>query len=163
MSPPKRGRVSAAAKQVVSLAEVAKVRRPPAPCYLTGEQKAVWKQITESLPADWFPKETHTLLEQYCRHAVAARHVAQLIEDAEDSASPTDVDGGTTDAEGDAEDALGFDVDRYDKLLKMQEREGRALSSLATRMRLTQQATYHPEKQKGSRARGKKPFEFGNK
>ena len=48
------------------------------------------------------------------------------------------------------EDAEGIDESEYDKLLKMQERESRILVSLATKMRMTQQATYDPEKGKGS-------------
>jgi hypothetical protein len=39
----------------------------------------------------------------------------------------------------------------------MQEREGRALSSLATRMRLSQQTTYDKSKKKP--LQGKKPWE----
>jgi hypothetical protein len=61
------------------------------------------------------------MLAQYCRHVVAARRIAQLVTA--------------------AEKARKMDIDDYDKLLKMQDREGRALSSLATRMRLTHQAT----------------------
>jgi hypothetical protein len=77
------------------------------------------------MPADWFPRETHGMLAQYCRHVVAARRVAQLVAQAETS------------------DPLDLEV--YDRLLKMQEREGRALSSLATRMRISQQATVRAE------------------
>ncbi|MBK5958098.1 hypothetical protein CCR97_08190 [Rhodoplanes elegans] len=73
----------------------------------------------------------------YCRHVVAARRVAQLIEQAE-KADP-------------------FDVANYNTLLIMQEREGRALSSLATRMRLSQQATF--DKKKSKPIQGKKPWE----
>ena len=43
-------------------------------------------------------------------------------------------------------DTAIIDVGKYDKLLAMQEREGRALSSLATRMRITQQALYDKSK-----------------
>ena len=39
-----------------------------------------------------------------------------------------------------------------DRLLKMQEREGRAISALATRMRLTQQSTYDKSKKKPTAA-----------
>lgn len=73
------------------------------------------------MPADWFPRETHGMLTQYCRHVVAARRVAQLISKAEKSKT--------------------LDLEEYDRLLKMQEREGRAISSLSTRMRISQQAT----------------------
>ena len=75
---------------------------------------------------------------QYCRHVVAARHVAQLVARMED---------------GD-----DIDIEAYDRLLKMQEREGRALSSLATRMRMTQHSTYDAKKGKG-KVTAKKPWD----
>ena len=88
-----------------------------------------------SLPAEWFRPETHEILAAYCRHSVAARRVADLIQAFE------------------AEETDSVDVEHYDRLLKMQEREGRAMSSLATRMRMTQQATMHAETKKPKGAR----------
>lgn len=134
-----RGKKSSAELSVVKLEGGKVIERPLPPADLNDEQTFEWQRIVGSLPADWFPSETHNLLAQYCRHAVASRHIGQLIDNLE---------------------AGEFDIDDYDKLLKMQEREGRAMSSLATRMRMTQQATYHPEKSKG-KGRGKlKPNEF---
>ena len=53
-----------------------------------------------------------------------------------------------------------IDVDVYKDLLKMQEAEGRAISSLATRMRLTQQATVNAKVQKPiDVGAAKKPWE----
>jgi hypothetical protein len=52
-----------------------------------------------------------------------------------------------------------IDVTEYDKLLKMQERESRILVSLATKMRITQQATYHPEKVKDGSSKVPRPWE----
>lgn len=95
---------------------------------LTPEQKSEWVAVTNRLPADWFQRENLPLLSQYCRHVVAARRVASLIEECE---------------QGDS-----FDIEHYDRLLKMQEREGRALSALATRMRITQQSTYDKSKKR---------------
>jgi hypothetical protein len=85
------------------------------------------------LPADWFGRETEALLTQYCRHIVASRRVAQLVAKAE------------ADVECDLKD--------YDRLLKMQEREGRAITSLATKMRISQQSTYDKSKKKQPSAR----------
>ena len=132
-----RGRKSAASIAVISPGSVQAVRRPDAPAELTDEQSAEWVSVVSRLPADWFPRETHGMLAQYCRHVVSARRVAQLI------------------AECEASDE--FDVEDYDRLLKMQEREGRALSSLATRMRLSQQTTYDKSKKKPGQTR--KPWE----
>lgn len=121
----KRGRKSAAETAVVVTAPVETVARPDAPYDLTDEQSAEWWAVVNRMPADWFPRETHGMLTQYCRHVVASRRVAQLIANAEKSKK--------------------IDIEEYDRLLKMQEREGRAISSLATRMRISQQATVRAE------------------
>ena len=123
-----RGRKSKAEIEVKAPAPVEKLDRPDAPYDLTDEQAEEWWAVVNRMPADWFPRETHGMLSQYCRHVVAARRVAQLVE-AATTANPVD-------------------VDELDKLYKMQEREGRALSSLATRMRITQQTTYDKSKKK---------------
>lgn len=116
-----RGRVSAASREVAKVGKVETIQRPDAPYDLTDEQSEEWWAVVNRLPADWFPRETHGVLAQYCRHVVTARKVAQLI-----TACESEPD---------------LDLGQYDQLLKMQEREGRALSSLATRLRITQQAT----------------------
>lgn len=117
----KRGRRSAAELEVPSVSSIEVVERPKAPHDLTDEETEVWAAIVESHPADWFCAATVPLLAQYCRHVIQARRIAELIERA------------TSDPE--------LSVKDYDRLLKMQERESRALSSLATRMRISQQAT----------------------
>jgi hypothetical protein len=119
-------RRSIAELTVVQPADVERDHRPAPPSDLTPEQRTEWLALVNRMPADWFTRESHGVLAQYCRHVVAARRVAQLIEAAEQ------------------EDPL--DITKYDKLLAMQEREGRALSSLATRMRLTQQSRYEARK-----------------
>lgn len=132
-----RGKRSTQSLAVTKTATIESVQRPDAPYDLTDEQTQEWWAVVNRMPADWFPRETHGLLAQYCRHIVTARRVAQLVS---------------------AEEAREeFDVEAYDRLLKMQEREGRALSSLATRMRISQQTTYDPERRKGSQV--KKPWE----
>jgi hypothetical protein len=102
------------------------------------EQKDVWRHIVDDLPADWFRPSNHALLVQYVRHIVASRRIAQLIELEEASES--------------------FSVDTYAQLLAIQEREGRVMSSLATKMRLTQQAMFDDKKRKPQTS-GKKPWE----
>lgn len=62
------------------------------------------------------------------RHIVQARHIAQLI--------------------AKVEKAPAVDIDEYDKLLKLQERETRAMTACARSMRLTQQTTYTQRKSK---------------
>jgi hypothetical protein len=69
------------------------------------------------MPPTWFSRQAYPLLVAYCRHTVAARRVAELIEIEEASSA--------------------FNLENFEKLLKMQEREGRAVGSLATKMRLS--------------------------
>lgn len=131
-----RGRKSAASLEV-SPAKIETIERPDAPYDLTDEQTEEWWAVVNRMPADWFPRETHGVLSQYCRHVVTARRVAQLV--------------ATCESEPD------LDLNQYDQLLKMQEREGRALSSLATRLRITQQATVSAKIKKPSGM--KRPWE----
>jgi hypothetical protein len=128
-----RGRKSAASLAVISSSGIEAIDRPRPPEELSDEQKFEWVAVVNRMPSDWFPRETQGMLAQYCRHVVAARRVAQLV----------------ASAEADPELALKD----YDRLLKMQEREGRAITSLATKMRLSQQSTYDKSKKKpqGSR------------
>lgn len=133
-----RGRKSSAELTIRSMATVETIERPDAPYDMTDEEADEWRAVVGRMPADYFPRETHAVLAQYCRHVVASRRVAQLI------------------AQATSGDAL--DVDTLDKLYKMQEREGRALSSLAQRMRLTQQTNVRIEQAKKP-SMVKKPWE----
>jgi hypothetical protein len=132
-----RGRKSAAALAIAA-PTIEVVQRPDAPYDLTDEQTDEWRAIVNRLPADWFPRETHAVLAQLCRHIVNARRVAQLI---------------TAHLEQTA-----LDVDQYDVLLKMQERESRCIASLSTKLRITQQATVRAESAKKP-SMVKKPWE----
>lgn len=133
-----RGRKSAADLAVVTADGLAAIRRPDPPEELTDEQAHEWRSVVNRLPAEWFPRETHGMLAQYCRHVVAARRIAQLI--------------------AEFERREDFSIEEYDRLLKMQEREGRAISSLATRMRISQQSTLDREKKKPLKP-AKKPWD----
>jgi len=123
--------------EVARIGAVNAIARALPPPDLSDEESAEWVAITDSLPAEWFPRETHAMLAQYCRHTVSARRIGVLIDTllAQES----------------------IDVSEYDQLLKMQEREGRAMSSLATRMRISQQAQYSKDKGKGKRGTVKPP------
>jgi hypothetical protein len=78
------------------------------------------------------------MLADYCRHVIKSRRVAQLV--------------------ADAENASDLDIDLLDKLYKMAERESRAITSLATKMRISQQSTTNHRADKGSRGL-RKPWE----
>lgn len=131
------GRKSAASLSVVCPTGID--QRPAAPDDLTGEQGRVWDSIVRRMPVAWFPAETHPVLVQYCRHTVAAGHIAQLIDQCAASAP--------------------IDVVAYDILLKMQDRESRVIMSLATKMRMTQQASYtHKTANTAKRRGGARPW-----
>ena len=120
----KRGRKSAAALTVVPSpdpAVIERVERPRPPARLNEAEREIWVGVVNSLPADWFDGATGSVLEQYCAHVVQARRIGDLIEQA-------------------AEDS-DLRIGDYDRLLRMRERETRAMVSLATKMRITQQRT----------------------
>lgn len=134
----KRGRKSAASLETLTVGPVEVVSRQKAPHDLTDEETEVWAAVVNTEPADWFSPSSAPILAQYCKHVINARRVSELIEQA------------TSDPE--------LSIQDYDRLLKMQERESRAISSLATKMRISQQATTnHRGNKKPSAAR--KPWE----
>ena len=118
----KRGRKSTASLSVVTIDVNA--QRPDPPSELTATQAKVWRETVETTPAGWFRAGDH-LLTAYCRHVVSAGFLAGLI----DKCRPDIGD----------KDGLG----RLGRLLAMRARETAAISSLATRMRLTKQARAH--------------------
>jgi len=138
----KRGRKSLAEMQIARLSStIESVHRPDAPYELTDDQSVIWRRIADDLPADWFTPKHTGMLKQYCRHEAQSDRIAQLVEQEMRKKK--------------------LDLANYDKLLAMQEREGRAMSSLATRMRITHQALYD----KGTKAQSRqvsKPWEFEN-
>ena len=131
-----RGRSSTASLSVVSSGPISALRRPSPPDELTDEQAITWREIVDRLPADWFQRENHPLLVQYCRHVVRARHLAQLVDAAQSE----------------------MDVLTYGKLLQAEEVQSRAIASLATRMRLTQHSTYDKKRTKPIGATIGKPW-----
>lgn len=134
----KRGRKSQAALEVVSAKPVEAVERPLAPHDLTDEETEVWAAVVDSMPADWFTPATVPLLAQYCRHVVQAKRIAEMIERA------------TSDPD--------LAIKDWDRLLKMQERESRTISSLAVKMRISQSATRNDRGNRNTRPT-RKPWE----
>lgn len=143
----KRGRKSGAELAVPDKKILEKYDRPKPVSGLTPDQGDIWIDIVSDLPADWFPKHTHEILAQYCRHCASVQKIDMLIAQLENG-------GHTESDEGD------FDfIASYDQLLKMRERESRAASSHATRLRITPQATYDKSKSKGKSNAVKRPWE----
>lgn len=119
----KRGRVSAASAISKPLLGLTSNARLKAPLTMSDAEIAVWTELVNDQPANAFTLTHAPIIEMYCRHVVNARLLADQL--------------------------LNFDMNwlahddglkRYDKFLAMSERESRAASSLATRLRITRQA-----------------------
>jgi hypothetical protein len=109
----KRGRKSGASLAIRPVTPIETAPRPAPPEQLSDEGAAEWREIVDRLPADWFTRETHALLVQYCRHIIAARRVSQLIAVLEEDEK--------------------LDFKAYHDALKAQQRESGILASLATK------------------------------
>jgi hypothetical protein len=116
-------RKSAASLAIVR--EVGPVVRLMPPAGLSAWERGLWLDVVNGKPAEWFAAEHEPLLRQYVKHAATAR-VLQAQIDEFDPEWLKDDDG----------------LRRYDRLLSAHEREGRAMTSIATKMRLTQQSQY---------------------
>jgi hypothetical protein len=117
-----RGRKSAESLLITSRG-VTESQRLTAPAHISDAERSVWLEVVNDQPASAFSATHAPLLELYCRHVVNARVIADELAQFE-RAWLADDDG----------------LKRYDRLLAMNEREGRAASSLATRLRITRQA-----------------------
>lgn len=128
----KRGR-----KTVGSLGAVESIpTRPEPPEYFGGRQSEIWSEVTAGMAVEWFGSETHQLLRSYCNHMSRFESMSLAAD--------------TLLAEGALDESV--------KMAKAAEVESRAALSYATKMRITQQSTYHPEKNKKSEERGAAPW-----
>jgi len=118
--------------------------RPSA--HMSDAEQGVWLEVVNDQPAEAFSPTHAPLLELYCRHIVQARILADEI--------------GSFDRSWMADDE---GLKRYDRLLAMAERESRAASSLATRLRITRQAVEHPStvgRTLAAQSKKRKPWEL---
>lgn len=121
-----RGRRSAASLSVVAGSIDG---RPSAPDDLTKEQRDIWDRVVANEAADVFKTAAlQQLLKDYCRHTATALKLARMVEAMEAllEMSPDDLSD-------------------YDKLLKMRDRETKAIADKATKLRLTNQSRYTPQ------------------
>lgn len=100
--------------------------RPAPPDMLTKPEAEEWKAVVSRMPADWFKREHHAMLEAYCSHACRYRFLRLQLDEIE--------------AEG-----LPDDLTRYDKLAKAAERESRAVLACGRSLRITHQSQYDPK------------------
>lgn len=118
-----RGRKSAAQLATVTALPL---RMLEAPADLSPDEATVWARVAATKPGDWWDAGSTPLLAQYARAAVQADMVAELVR--------TVGLNMLTDP-----DELG----RYKELRKIQAALSVEMTSLATKMRLTQQARYN--------------------
>lgn len=148
-----RGRTSRSALALLSSStdgKVETIERPDAAYDLTDEEADVWRAVVAGESADWFRPSQLPLLSQYCRHVVSSRKVAQMVRTVEAEVAKQAAEEGSS-------AAIVSAIKSIDRLMKMQERESRAIASLATKMRLSQQSTY--DKSKKKQTLGKRPWE----
>lgn len=137
----KRGKTSLA-ELVTPKAQVLEAFHvPDAPYHLTDEQAEICRQVANDpgLPPDWYTQKNFDLLAIHCVHVINGRRVSKMIEN-------------LMAAIGD------LDLKQYDDLLRMQERESRAIMATMTQMRTTHQALYD-KKIKLNAKTVKKPWE----
>lgn len=124
-----RGRRSGAEIAVISQVEaVISTERLAPPLHLNDAMRAVWIEVVNDQPAQAFSGIHIPLLEMYCAHVVKSRLLNAEIENFEIEWL-RDEDG----------------LKRYDRLTAIAERESRAASSLATRLRITRQSMTDPK------------------
>lgn len=118
-------------KSAASLAVVTSIpgQRPRPPKGLTTAQAAIWKAVVATKPHDWFNPDSYPLLIAYCRHTATADALGARIDAVETLHAGPDLGGAS----------LTFFAD-LGELLKMRDRETKAIISLARQMRLSQQS-----------------------
>ena len=132
-------RKSVAALTITSINQ--EIRLNP-PATLTETERSLFLQAVNAKPSGYFDKSHLPLLVLYVRHLVYGEVIRDQI-------TAMQTDWLTT------EDGLK----RYDKLLAMHEREGRAASSLATRLRLTPQSIYSEKRAADHKSQGPRPWD----
>lgn len=121
------GRISEAQKELehelegMSVSPIEITERPSPPLDFDNLEASIWASIVNSMPADWFNVGSIPLLTQYVRHTVASQNLAQLIADV------------TSNSEE-------INVKTYITLLRAQKEESGILSSLATKLRISNQS-----------------------
>jgi hypothetical protein len=116
-------------------------QRADAPYDLTDVESDEWRAIVASMPPEHFARIHYPMLSQLCRHVVASRRIAQLIEQCAKQKKLNRLE--------------------FASLLAMQAVESSAIIRLCRSMRLTQQSTKRSDATKQLRPVGimKAPWE----
>ena len=121
-----RGRKSAAEKSALAtMSSFERGARPAPSARLEPDAAEVWQHVVDAMPPDWFPPETYTMLEMYCNQVAGLKFIDKSIARIQQAAKP--------------------DINEWRKLVNLRRAESKAISMLATKMRLTQQSSYNAE------------------
>lgn len=100
---------------------------PKPPYLLTDDQGDIWTRLFMTLEPGWITESQFDLAIAYCRHADAANKYSSILSNLHTFIVP----------DGQPELTVIKEMDRVSKMI---EREVRSLSSIATRLRITNQA-----------------------
>lgn len=132
-----RGRKSAASLTVL---HGERLERLPPPTDLSESERGLFLQVQDTKPADWWTADNLPLLVEYVRALTMCNLLAERLHKAMADAA---------------------DVGEIKVLLDMRDKESRRATSLATKMRLSQQSTYTDKSADTARrkAGGKRPWD----
>lgn len=125
--------------KITAIPTTTKMRLQP-PDDLTPEQARIWQDVVDAKPVDWFSEDTAPLLTEYCRAAAMCQTLAIMVEAA----------------------IAGGEVKELGDVLRLRDMESRRLTSIGTKLRLTNQSRYTPQASATAAKRvagGKKPWE----
>lgn len=117
---------------------------PPAPQDLSEAETALWVEIVESKPVDWFGPDSIPVLKEYVRASLLCDVLAAKVKRA---------------IEGGEDEQVTVNVVKL--FLDMRDKEARRAVSLATKLRLTPQSRYGPRtaERQNAKAGGKRPWQ----
>lgn len=119
-----RGRKSAASLAVATIIRSGNETTRVTPAEgLSEAEVAIWTDVVAAMPAGFIRPENIEQLAAYCRHCVSARDLSRMV---------TDFKPAWLKAEG--------GLERYDRLLKMRDRESRSALAAARSLRITIQS-----------------------
>jgi hypothetical protein len=120
--------------------------REPAPKDLEPGAAALWNSIVVRLPADWFTSETIPLLKAYCRHSCFADNFAAQIVALRAELAELTEHGPSDEEDVDSVKLLVRKTEELHNVHRMHGYETEHAFKAATKLRLTNQSRFVPEK-----------------
>jgi phage terminase small subunit len=114
------GRQSVTALSVAPVAPWARIEPPP---HLTESQRKLWADVVATKPAEWFKADSAPVLETYCQAVDNYRRTQQALDE-----------------------TPALDLAQYRTLSDLSSKQAALVASLATKLRLTPQSRYTPDK-----------------